>query len=35
VGTALVDTGSRADEVIFEEFQGQPAMPNCTWTASS
>jgi transcription termination factor Rho len=32
IATALVDTGSRMDEVIFEEFKGT-GNPKSTWTA--
>ena len=33
IGTALVDTGSKMDEVIFEEFKGT-GTARFTWTAS-
>jgi transcription termination factor Rho len=34
IATALIDTGSRMDEVIFEEFKGTGNSESC-WTARS
>jgi len=33
--TALIDTGSKMDEVIFRRVQRRPATWNCTWIAGS